>query len=208
VQQLPAPLRKKARVIYQSTTSRTPMHKTDRHLNAVMVGHLRDEKSPQTLYVAAKLLQARDDILITHVGDGLDAKLADQARATQLACPRYSWLGAQPHSATRSRIQRAHVLVHASKMEGGAHVVMEAVCSGTPVIASHIDGNVGMLGEDYAGYFPVGDAQALADLLMRCRDEPKFLAKLMKQCDKRAHLFSPAAEQASLIELVQNSLEI
>ena len=75
------------------------------------------------------------------------------------------------HETTRRRIQRAHVLVHTSRMEGGAHAILEAVCSGTPVLASRIDGNVGMLGADYAGYFPWGDAAALAGLLQRCRDE-------------------------------------
>ena len=39
---------------------------------------------------------------------------------------------------------------------------MEAVRSGTPVVASRIDGNIGMLGQDYAGYFEWGDAAALA----------------------------------------------
>jgi glycosyltransferase involved in cell wall biosynthesis len=50
------------------------------------------------------------------------------------------------------------VLVHASRIEGGAHVIAEAVRSGTPVIASRIEGNVGMLGADYAGYFECNDA--------------------------------------------------
>ena len=48
-------------------------------------------------------------------------------------------------------------------------MIMEAVTAGTPVLASRIDGNIGMLGEDYEGYFPVGDAAALAALIGRCR---------------------------------------
>ena len=52
-------------------------------------------------------------------------------------------------------------------MEGGANVVIEAVRSGVPVLASRIDGNVGLLGADYDGYFPVGDAAALAALMRR-----------------------------------------
>ena len=84
-------------------------------------------------------------------------------------CPHYRWLGALPHAQTRQRIQRAHVLVHTSALEGGAHVIMEAVRSGTPVLASRVPGNIGMLGADYAGYFPHGDAAALAGLLEECR---------------------------------------
>ena len=87
------------------------------------------------------------------------------------AAPNYRWLGGLPHEAVRRRIQRAHLLIHASRLEGGAHVVMEAVASGTPVLASRIAGNVGMLGADYAGYFPWGDAAALAALILRCQND-------------------------------------
>lgn len=66
--------------------------------------------------------------------------------------------------ATAQRIKRAHVLGSGSRMEGGAHVILEAVQSGTPVLASHISGNLGMLGTDYAGYFEVGDDAQLAAL--------------------------------------------
>ena len=98
----------------------------------------------------------------------------------------------------RRRIQRAHLLIHASRMEGGAHVIMEAVTSGTPVLASRIDGNVGMLGADYAGYFPWGDPHALAALILRChesrsrRDGDDFLQILAAQCRQRAPLAKPA----------------
>ncbi len=95
---------------------------------------------------------------------------------------------------------------HTSKMEGGAHVIMEAVCSGTPVIASRMDGNVGMLGGEYDGYFPVGDALALSQMLRRCKNEPAFLDHLATQCALRAPLFSPTSEQAALLGLVSSAL--
>ena len=209
---LPAALRSKARVIFQSTTSRQALQKPQRHLRALMVGHLRDEKSPQTLFEAARLLLHHPDILIDHIGDPLDATLGDQARATAAACPKYRWLGGMAHEATRRRIQQAHVLVHASSMEGGAHVVMEAVCSGTPVLASKIAGNVGMLGQNYPGFFAHGDAQALAGLLVRCRHDQatatskasdSLYPQLQAVCAKRAPLFAPRTEQAALIGMVQ-----
>ena len=204
---LPAAMRAKAQVIFQSTSTRETLQKTKQHLRALMVGHLRDEKSPQTLFAVARLLADHPDILIDHIGEPLDAALGTQARTTAAAFPRYRWLGGLPHEATRRRIQRAHVLVHASSMEGGAHVVMEAVCSGTPVLASRIAGNVGMLGPDYPGYFEHGNAQALADLLVQCRNghaEPGLYAQLQSHCTARAHLFDPEAEQAALIKLVHD----
>jgi len=96
--------------------------------------------------------------------------------------------------------------VHPSRMEGGAHVVIEAVRSGTPVLASRIDGNVGLLGEGYDGYFAGGDAAALATRLQQLRDEPAMLDHLKRQCDARAALFDPAREAATLQALVRDVL--
>jgi glycosyltransferase involved in cell wall biosynthesis len=78
------------------------------------------------------------------------------------------------------------------------------VTSGVPVIASDIAGNRGMLGDDYAGYFPVGDAGALARMIDRSVADPAFYAQLSAQCAARAALFTPAAEQAALLDLVDN----
>eukprot|EP01030_Chromulinospumella_sphaerica_P013901 gene13901-13687_t len=164
-------LQEKTSVIFQSTTTRKTLSKAKRRLKVVMVGHLRDEKMPQTLMEAAVLLRGYPDIYIDHIGGPLDPELAQAAEETMQACPNYHWLGNQPHGATRTRIQRAHVLVHASKMEGGAHVIMEAVCSGTPVVASYIDGNIGMLGAGYPGYFPLGNSHALANMLTQLQED-------------------------------------
>jgi putative glycosyltransferase (TIGR04348 family) len=208
---LPEQCQSKAEVIFQSTTSQPTLLKSAAHLRAVMVGHLRAEKSPETLFAAAELLKTEEGIFIDHIGAGLDAALAKAAKVTQKSSPHYRWLDAVPHEATRRAIGRAHVLVHASKMEGGAHVLMEAVCSGTPVLASRIDGNVGMLGKDYAGYFDWGDAAGLARLLRECRasqnDPNGFLAQLEKQCEARAPLFAPERERAKLNALVSALVE-
>ncbi len=203
---LPEGLRDKCRVVFQSSTRRQALGKTTTHLRALVVGHLRDEKSPQTVWAAARLIEPDEGIFIDHIGNALDPVLAETARATQRDCPHYRWLGGLPHAVTRARIQRAHVLVHPSRMEGGAHVIMEAAQSGTPVLASRIDGNVGMLGAGYGGYFPSGDAAALVALLRDCRRGIATgnckLATLQAQCEARVPLFEPAAEQAALLSLL------
>lgn len=208
---LPVEFRARTRVVFQSTTARMTLPKSDRRLRVLMVGHLRAEKSPETLFAAARLLADRPDILIDHVGAALDPALAEAARTTMAAAPRYRWLGGRPHEATRRRIQRADVLIHASRMEGGAHAVMEAVASGTPVLASRIEGNLGMLGDRYAGYFPWGDAGALVDLILRCRESQAWrragaglLAELAAQCRQRAPLFDPAAERDAVRRLADD----
>jgi putative glycosyltransferase (TIGR04348 family) len=204
---LPAQHQAKTVVVLQSAPARQALPKSGGRLNVVMAGHLRDEKSPRTLMEAARLLHPRSDIRIDHIGGALEPALADAARATQAACPPYRWLGALPHEATRRRIQRAHLLVNASRMEGGAQVVIEAIVSGTPVLVSRIDGHLGLVGTDYAGTFAHGDAQALAALLQRCRDDPAMLPALGQQCAARAPLFEPARERDALRALLSHLLE-
>jgi putative glycosyltransferase (TIGR04348 family) len=202
VQDLPAPCRHKAVVCLQSVKARPALIKTTRHLRALMVGHLREEKSPQTYFEAVRLLAQRPDIRLDHIGGPLDATLAAQAQALMQTHPNYRWLGALPHESTRRRIQAAHVLVHSSRMEGGAHVVIEAVSSGTPVLASRIPGNLGLLGTDYRGYFDWGDAKALVTLLERARDDAAMLPALQAQCAARAGRFQPAHERQTLLRLL------
>ena len=207
VKSLPPQHQSKARLIFQSTGTRQTLPKTLRHLRVVMVGHLREEKDPLTLMSAARLLPPDAGVFIDHIGAALDPVLGQTAQATQAQCPHYRWLGAVPHAQTLKRIQRAHLLVHCSRMEGGAHVLMEAVCSGTPVLASRIDGNVGLMGEDYAGYFEPGDAPALARLMQACRTQgghAGLVAHLRDQCALRAPLFEPQAERAALHRWVQD----
>jgi putative glycosyltransferase (TIGR04348 family) len=206
LQALPPELQARTQVIFQSTSQRQTLAKSAHRLRALMVGHLREEKSPQTVFDAARVLGPQEGILIDHIGAPLDPALAELAQATAATCPHYRYLGGLPHETTRRRIQRAHVLVHASRMEGGAHVVMEAVCSGTPVLASKIAGNVGMLGPDFAGYFDWNNAAQLLTLLRRCHHDRDFYALLQAQCAARAPLFDRQAEQRALTQLVYELL--
>jgi glycosyltransferase involved in cell wall biosynthesis len=92
-----------------------------------------------------------------------------------------------------------------SQMEGGANVVSEALMARVPVIASRISGNVGMLGKDYRGYYPVGNTRALAKLLRRLETDPDLLPTLRKQCAIRRKLISRSGERLAMRELINNS---
>lgn len=199
---LPEAWRAKAHVVLQSCSARAPLPRTTRHLRALMVGHLRDEKDPRTYWRAVRRLADRPDLRFDHIGAALDPALGAEAAALAAAQPAFRWLGGLPHGAARRHIQAAHVLVHASRMEGGAHVVIEAMRSGTPVLASRIDGNLGLLGAGYEGVFEPGDDAALAALLLRARDDADMLPRLNAQLGARAALFAPEAERAHLLHLV------
>jgi glycosyltransferase involved in cell wall biosynthesis len=170
-----------------------------------MIGHLRDEKDPLTFMHAAALVTT-PGVRMLHVGGALDPDLGEAARRTQIDTPRYHWLGALPHMPARRLLRRCRAMAICSRMEGGANVIIEAVMSGVPVLASSISGNRGMLGEDYAGYFAPGDAAALARLIDRVAVDASYRNKLLRQCAARRRLFSPDRERAQLLDLVDNLL--
>ena len=194
--------RAKSQVIFQSARPLAPKRKGRGRLQCVAVGHLRPEKDPSTIFRAMSELPGDLPVFLRHVGAPLDSALGAAARALARREPRYKYLGALPHGPTRALIKASHVLVHPSAMEGGANVVVEAVMSGTPVAASRISGNVGLLGTDYGGYFEPGDASGLAALLTRALREPSYLQGLERQCARRRTLFAPAAEARCVRRLV------
>ncbi len=173
----------------------------------VAVGHLRDAKDPATLWRAMRRLATDSPgTTLAHIGAPLDPALAVEAEATMAACPAYRWLGAMPHAATRRAIARARALVHPSRMEGGANVVIESIRSGVPVLASRIDGNVGLLGADYDGTFPVGDDAALAALMRRFLLDDAYAAHLAAQCAAREPAMRPACERKAVRALLRDLL--
>jgi glycosyltransferase involved in cell wall biosynthesis len=92
--------------------------------------------------------------------------------------------------------------VLSSRLEGGANALSEAIAASVPVLASRIPGSMGILGDKYPGYFPVGDTRALADLLQRIETDRSFLRELRAMCALRAPLFEPAREKKAWAALL------
>jgi len=206
LRRLDAATRAKAVVIVQSARALREAHGAG-DPDFVAVGHLRAEKDPETLWRAIRLLDVDGAApRVDQIGAALDETLGEAARGTAAACPAYRWLGGLAHAAARRAIARARALVHPSVMEGGANVVIEAVRSGVPVLASRIDGNVGLLGAGYDGFFPVGDPAALAALMRRFVVDDAFAARLRSQCAAREPLFRPARERDAVRALVSGLL--
>ena len=202
IQHVPIEYRNKTHVIYQSAKALSPAQKSREKLNCVVVGHLRAEKDPDIIFRLVESLPADTPIHILHIGAPIDEELAARAREISASSRHYLWAGPLAHGLTRAAIKRSHVLIHPSVLEGGANVIVEAISSGTPVIASRMSGNIGMLGKDYTGYFPVGDVEALRSQLVQCAGDANFLLRLNTACAARAKLFSPAAERSALVTLI------
>lgn len=202
---LPPQVRDKAEVILQSARPLPAARKAAQRLDIAVVGHLREEKNPRLVWSLLRRLPADLPLRIRHVGEALDPELGRQARVATRD-PRYLWLGGLSRARAREVIRRSHLLLHPSSMEGGAQAVIEAVTSHTAVIASGIDGNAGLLGEDYEGLFTENDVDAAGALVLRAARQPGFLERLRRRCERRAPLFGPARERAKLLRLVDNCL--
>jgi glycosyltransferase involved in cell wall biosynthesis len=205
--ELPPVLHSRTFVVHQSASASGPVAPLARCTELCVVGHLREEKDPLLAARALALLPAavrgERPLRVTHVGRALDPELEQQARAAMVADARYRWLGEVTPGRARRLIARSRAMIISSRMEGGANVVSEAIAAGTPVIASFIPGNVGLLGDDWPALFPVGDAQALAGLLRRLTTDPAFLALLREAIRARAWIADPAQEQSALATAIE-----
>ena len=202
VQELPAKLRHKARVVHQSARKIDPPAPLASCFEIVVSGHLRGEKDPFRAAAALAALPQESTIRVTHIGRAMDDEMQAQALGWMAREPRYRWLGELPHWRALRVLARSRAMVISSRMEGGANVVSEALASGVPVIASRISGNTGMLGRDYPGYYPVGNERALARLLERVETDGAFYRSLKRACRARARLFTPERERGALLALV------
>ncbi|UYN95668.1 MAG: TIGR04348 family glycosyltransferase [Enhydrobacter sp.] len=202
---VPARLRGRLRVILQSAEPPVAPRRPDRRAVVVSaIGHLRDVKDPLRAAHAARLLPAASRVRIEQVGRAYTEEWADRARAEMKANPRYLWRGDVSRAEVRRLLRRSHAMVVSSLSEGGANVISEAAVAGVPILASRMDGNVGLLGTRYPGYFPVGDTRALARLLRRLEDEPRFVERLAEAMRTRAALFAPARELAAWRALLRD----
>ena len=116
---------------------------------------------------------------------------------------RYQWFGEQPHWRARQLVARARLMVLSSKIEGGARVIAEALASNVPILASHVSGNIGLLGDDYPGYFEYGDTTRLTELMQRAETDLKFYRQLKAACKARSFLVKPARERGRWRELLR-----
>ena len=194
---IPAEYRDKVSVIHQS--AKPVMCKQARQkngFNVCVIGHLREEKDPLRAAYAVRRLPAESRIRIRQYGKAHTPVWAERAEKEMQTNPRYRWFGEVPHWQVRRVYASADVMVLSSRMEGGANVISEACVAGLPVIASDIAGSVGLLGEEYPGYYTTGDTRALRELLLRAEADRAWLGELQTACREKAGLFSYAQEKS------------
>ena len=205
--ELAPPVRKKARVVYQSAAPRVTHQPPREPFRIAVIAHLRSEKDP--LRAAAALARLPGEKMeLVQIGDPLDERFGQEAREWAAREPRFRWHGGVTHARALSWMAKSHLLVVSSVMEGGANVIAEAARIGTPVLASRVSGNIGMLGADYPGFYPLFDDVALAELIKRAAHDRDFYRRLKGALRERRALFAPAAERKALAGVVREALHL
>lgn len=201
-EELPPRIAAKTRVIYQSAPDIPRRAAASDAFHVLVVGHLRAEKDPFRPALATAYLPEQSRARVTHFGAALSAEMADTAALAQSKLPRWQWRGEVPHKTVLKHLGTAHLMVISSVLEGGANVVCEALAADVPVLASRMPGNIGMLGEHYPGYFPVGDERQLARLISLAETDPGFYTDLVRHGRARRSLMRPEQEASRLRQAV------
>lgn len=131
-------------------------------LRLLVVASLIRRKRLDTLIAGVADLTQDTPVILRIVGDGaLREELAAQARRSGVDdCVEF--VGSTPPEMVQKQMVWADIFVFASESEGRPNVVLEAMASGLPIVATAIPGVQELLGDDAGLLFPVGDAEAFA----------------------------------------------
>jgi glycosyltransferase involved in cell wall biosynthesis len=104
--------------------------------------------------------------------------------------------------------RRAHVFVHVSLTEGVPQVLVEALASGTPVVATDVGGVASALEAGRAGLLvPPEDATALREAVERLSDDGELRARLVERGLELARGRTLEAEAGRVADFLRDRLE-
>jgi len=196
--------------VFQPRPQRTPHGRNNGPLNLLCIGTLHEVKGQTYLIEACRLLHERGvDFNCHFAGDGPDlANLTKQAVQAGLA-DRVHFHGRLTQEEIARLLQIADVVVTPSvptsigRREGIPVVLMEAMSSGLPVVASGISGIPELVEDGQSGLLvPPRNAAALADALQKLSADEE-LRRRMGQVGREKVLreFNLHTNAASLAEL-------
>jgi colanic acid/amylovoran biosynthesis glycosyltransferase len=164
----------------------TNTYRSDGRFNVLCVGTLHEVKGQTYLIDACRLLsQSGVEFTCQLVGEGRDRPALERQIAAAGLKGRIQLLGQRTRAEVLELLRAADVLVAPSvptkqgKREGIPIVLMEALATGVPVVASDISGIPELVEDDRTGLLvPPRDSAALARALQRLREEPALARRL------------------------------
>lgn len=132
----------------------------------LFVGRLMPVKGIDVLLDGLALLRnVRQDFALDIVGDG-DHRAEYESQARRLGLERLvTFRGFQPREVVADFMRRSHVLVLSSRSENCPTVLVEALASGLPTVASDVGGVPEVVPKTMGVFVPKEDPEALAEAL-------------------------------------------
>jgi glycosyltransferase involved in cell wall biosynthesis len=170
-----------------------------RPLRVLWVSHYADHKDLATLLRAVRLLRRNGNLAIelrltldppggsTLRGQHTSMPLAEQGLLAGLG-DSVRCLGVLSYEQIWQAYSEADVFVFPSLCESFGHPLVEAMAAGLPVVASGIAVHREICG-DAAEYFPVGNAEVLAQHLAALAADPRLRAELARRGAQRVRGF-------------------
>jgi len=145
-----------------------------RPMTMVNIGRFVEQKGQLILIEAlAEVTRRGVDVKLVLVGDGPMRRPIERAIAQSGLGHRVEITGWLDEAGVRRQIDNSHALVLSSFAEGLPMVVMEAMVSARPVIATWIAGVPELVQDGRTGWMvPAGDAQALAEAITQLATSP------------------------------------
>ena len=153
----------------------------------VFVGRVVEQKGLAVLFEAMNRLSAdHPDLTLTVIGDGPHrGRLADRAAAMGLG-DRVHFVGAKSQAEVVELLADADLFVLPSYAEGVPVVVMEALGSGVPAVASFVGGMAELVEDGVTGHLVrPGDPDQLAERIGRLLADPELRDRLGRTGRKR-----------------------
>jgi glycosyltransferase involved in cell wall biosynthesis len=123
------------------------------------------------------------------VGDGDDRHELERLAASLDGAVRF--VGEVDRQQALALLRDSDALALCSAYEGLSHVLLEAMQTGKPIVASAAGGNLELIRDGHNGLLvPYGDPAALARALTRLANEPDLALKLGTQAQTDAEAYS------------------
>ncbi|MEL6552444.1 MAG: glycosyltransferase family 4 protein [Cyanobacteria bacterium J06621_11] len=180
----------------------------------LFVGRLAAVKGlPVLLESLTQIKKTTPDVVLTVVGDGPDRAMLE-ARADELGlAEQVNFVGYQSQAAVRDYLQNTDVFVLPSFAEGVPVVLMEALMSGVPVVATQIAGVSELVEDGVNGFLvPPSDGEGLRDRIQTLLTDGKLRQKLGTQgaikVDAQFDINKESKKLAQLIAAATGQIEL
>ena len=177
--------------------------------HVLFVGRLAGVKgAPLLLEAAARLAPRHPGLRVTLVGDGPERPALERRAAALGLAAAVRFTGFLGEDGVAARLAEADMLVLPSFAEGVPVVLMEAMASALPVVASRIMGIPELVEDGRSGILvPPGDVDALEGALCRLADDPERAGAMGRAGRARVETeFALPREAAWLARILAGSL--